>query len=82
MPTETKPKTPQIIIEVDRGCYNLASPIPDGVELVIKDYDVIEDPTSPTQKNDSKGVYEEAVYTRAGNEGLANRIADRKPKGK
>ena len=70
---ETKPSTPQIIIEVDRGCVNLKSPIPDGVELVIKDYDVIEDPTSPTQKKDYNGVYEEAVYTKAGNEGLITR---------
>ena len=75
-----KPKIPQIIIEVDRGCYNLVSPIPDGVQLVIKDYDVIEDPTSPTQKKDFKGTYEEAVYDKSGNEGLANRMYDKGPK--
>lgn len=71
--TEQKQKTPQIIIEVDRGCYNLASPIPDGVELVIKDYDVIEDPTSTTQRKDMKGIYEEAVYNKRDNEGRSQR---------
>jgi len=71
--SDKQQKTPQIIIEVDRGCYNLISPIPDGVELVIKDYDVIEDPTSKTQKKDMKGVYEEAVYNKADNEERSQR---------
>lgn len=68
----------RIIINVERGCHNLASSIPDGVELVIKDYDVIIDPNSPTQKSDSRGVYEEAVYCRSGNEGLAIKMSGKK----
>ena len=71
------PQAARIIITVDRGCVNLVSPIPDGVELVIKDYDIIEDPNSPTQKRDMNGLYEEAVYSKEGNESLANKMHER-----
>ena len=57
----------RIVIDVKRGCLNLVSSIPHGIELIIKDYDVIEDKASPTQKSDYDGIYEEAVYTDADN---------------
>lgn len=63
-----KQKKPQIIIEVNRGCCNLVSTIPEGVELVVKDYDIIEDVNSTTQKNDRNGAYEEAVYDSESNQ--------------
>lgn len=53
----------KIIIEVNNGCIDIVSEIPPGIELVIKDYDVIEE----SEKKDSKGNYEESSYTSADN---------------
>jgi hypothetical protein len=60
----------RLVIEVCHGCVNVASEIPDGVELVIKDYDTPDSEAQQDYKKDSKGKYDETVWTPSDNEGL------------
>lgn len=64
---DTKPTS--LIIEVEKGCVNVASEIPEGVKLIVKDYDC-----DDGEKSDGKGKYEETVWTSADNEGLLARL--------
>lgn len=58
-----------LIIEVERGCVNVASEIPEGIQLIIKDYDC-----EDGEKKDGKGKYEETIWTSEDNEGLLARF--------
>lgn len=65
-------KLNKIILEVHRGCVEIVSSIPAGVELIIKDYDILEE--NETTKKDDGGVYEETSWTPADNEGILSRL--------
>lgn len=67
-PIEPKTKKARLVINIMKGCASVGSPIPPGIELVIKDYDGLEE--SETTKRDEYGQYEETCWTAEDNEVL------------
>ena len=65
-PTEPKTKRTRLVINIMKGCASVGSSIPPGIELVIKDYDGLEE--SETTKRDEYGQYEETSWTCEDNE--------------